>query len=134
MYLKWMVFVLGIILQFNPCIAKSLVHTENVAFDTGSNKTTVYGMVKGSNTVNYRIFVKKGQMLHVNLDSSVVYFNIFSPHKGIGDTPMFMGSIDGGDYVARLSKNGTYTIQVSLISSEAKKGTKALYSLTLGLD
>ena len=124
----------GVLLVMSPCVAKSLVHTKQVHFDKGTNETTLHGTVKGYNTVEYKLFAEKGDSMQVSLDSTVAYFNIFSPHKGSGDSAMFIGSIDGENYVRKLSKSGTYTIQVYLMRNEARRDTRALYSLHIKID
>lgn len=115
-------------------VAKDMIRTKQVEFDIGSNSATMHGKVKGYETVYYKLNAKSGQTMRVKLDSSVAYFNIFSPHKGPGDAAMFIGSTEGEKYEGMLSKNGTYTIQVYMMRNEARRGTKALYVLEVSID
>ena len=121
-------------LLFIPTIAKDKVTTHQVHFDKGTTGSTVKGYVKGYDTVNYTLNTKKGQYMHVSLESKKAYMNIYEPGKGMGAAAMFIGSIKGEKYTGILSKSGTYTIQVYLMRNEARRGTTASYTLHIGID
>ena len=121
-------------LLFIPAIAKDKVTIHKVHFDKGSTRTTAKGQVKGYDTVNYKLSAKEGQYIRISLESKKAYMNIFEPAKEVvNDRAMFIGSIKGESYRGNLSKSGIYTIQVYLMRNEARRGTKASYSLQIDI-
>jgi len=121
-------------LLFIPTIAKDKVTTHQVHFDKGTTGSTVKGYVKGYDTVNYTLDAKKGQYMHVSLESKKAYMNIYEPGKGMDAAAMFIGSIKGKNYTGNLAKSGIYRIQVYLMRNEARRGTNTPYSLHIGIE
>lgn len=129
-----MTIVLTVASLLLPAMAKDKVITHQVHFDKGTNGTTVKGMVKGYDTVNYQLNAKSGQSMRLSLVSKKAYMNIYEPGKGIGDGAMYIGSTEGENYTGILPKSGTYMIQVYLMRNEARRGTSASYTLHIGID
>jgi len=117
-----------------PAIAKDKVTTTQVHFDKGTTGTIAKGQVKGYDTVNYTLDAKKGQYMHISLESKKAYMNVYEPGKGMGAAAMFIGSIKGKSYTGTLAKNGIYRIQVYLMRNEARRGTNAPYLLHIGIE
>jgi len=117
-----------------PVMAKDKVTTYQVHFDKGATGTVLKGHVKGYDTVNYIFDTKKGQDIHVSLESKKAYMNIFEPGKSLDDIAVFIGSIKGEKYNDSLVKRGRYTIQVYLMRNEARRGTDAPYTLHIEID
>lgn len=134
MKLKLFVTVVGILLLSCPIIAKEIVHSKWIDLGKVLNETTVVGIIKGHDTVHYKVKAKAHQSLHVNIESNKVYFNIFKPNKGSMDGGMFMGKIDGKNFTGKLSKSGVYTIAVYLTDDEAQKDQKLIYTIDIGLE
>ena len=133
MKLKLFGTVVGMILLSCPITAKDIVHTKWVDFGRISNETTVVGIVKGYDTIQYKLKVKANQTMHVNMETNKVKFNIFQPNKSPMDGAIFMGKTEGSSFVGKLKKNGVYTIEVYLVDDEAKKDKKIIYTVDIGL-
>lgn len=129
------VAVSGILLCL-PAIAKDVVHNKQVHFDRGTNGTTVKGKITGYETVNYKLGAKSGQYMRVSLETkhTATYINIFEPGKGPGDGAMYIGSTEGNNYTGNLPINGTYTIQVYMMRSAARRNETSNYQLHIGID
>ena len=129
------VVVSGILLCVSA-MAKDVVHNAQVHFDKGTNGTTLKGKIKGYDTFNYTLGAKAGQYMRVSLETkhTATYFNIFEPGKGPGDAAMFIGSTQGNAYTGNLPKDGTYTIQVYMMRSAARRNETANYQLHIGID
>lgn len=129
------VVVSGFLLSL-PAVAKDVVHKAQVHFDKGTNGTTLNGKIKGYDTFNYTLGAKAGQYMRVSLETKhgATYFNIFEPGKGPGDAAMFIGSTQGYSYTGNLPANGTYTIQVYMMRSAARRNETANYQLHIGID
>jgi len=127
----FMVIVIGV-LTF-PILAKEIVLTKQLDFSRATHERTVVGLVKGFDTKAYEIKVNYSQTMSVTLDSSIVYFKIYSPNKRLGNDAMFDGKSQGNHFVDVLLKSGIYIIKVYLIDEEAEKDTKTIYNMRIGL-
>lgn len=128
--------VVGGALLCLPAMAKDVVHHAQVHFDKGTSGTTIKGKIKGYDTFNYKLGAKAGQYMRVRLETkhTATYFNIFEPGKGPGDAAMYIGSTQGDSYKGNLPANGTYTIQVYMMRSAARRNETANYKLHVGID
>lgn len=129
------VMISGFLLSL-PAVAKDVVHKAQVHFDKGTTGTTLKGKIKGYDTFNYTLGAKAGQYMRVSLETkhTATYFNIFEPGKGPGDGAMFIGSTRGNAYTGDLPADGTYTIQVYMMRSAARRNETANYQLHIGID
>jgi len=109
---------------------------ETVKFAPGASSATIEDSITGYNTVNYMLGAKAGQTMTVELktDNSATYFNIFVPGKGPGDAAMFIGSLNGSRYEGKLPADGTYTVQVYMMRSAARRNETANYTLDIGIE
>mgnify|MGYP001551769334 FL=1 len=128
--------VLGCVLLSLPTTAKDVVHKAQVHFDKGTTGTTIKGKIKGYDTFNYTLGAKSGQYMRVSLETkhTATYFNIFEPGKGPGEAAMFIGSTQGKSYTGNLPADGTYTIQVYMMRSAARRNEISNYKLHIGID
>ena len=126
----------GIALLSVPSLAKDVVHKAQVLFDKGTSGGTMQGKIKGYDTFNYTLGAKAGQYIRVNLETkhTATYFNIFEPGKGPGDAAMYIGSTQGNSYAGNLPSSGTYTIQVYMMRSAARRNETSNYKLHIGID
>ena len=133
MKLKLFFTVVGVLLLSFSLTAKEIARSKQVDFKHGVYETSVVGIIKGYDTVNYKFNAKTNQTLRVSLKDENVYFNVYEPHKGSQDGALFIGKTDGKHFVGTLSKTGTYTIQVYLLHEDAKNDGKILYSVDIAL-
>ena len=134
MKLKLFFTVLGILLLSFSLTAKEITRSKQVDFKHGVYETSVVGIIKGYDTIKYKLYAKKNQILRVSLTDENVYFNVLAPNKGSQDGALFIGKIDGKHFVKKLSKNGTYTIKVYLLHEYSKKDERILYTADIGLE
>ena len=129
------VMISGFLLSL-PAVAKDVVHKAQVHFDKGTTGTTLKGKIKGYDTFNYTLGAKAGQYMRVSLETkhTATYFNIFEPGKGPGDAAMYIGSTQGNAYTGNLPADGTYTIQVYMMRSAARRNETANYQIHIGID
>ena len=101
-----------------PLTAADATRKETVQFAKGSSEATIKGVLKGDQTVDYRVRAGAGQTLTVALKGSNAqnYFNVLPP--GSADVAMFVGQ-DGGGYKGVLPTDGDYTVRVYLMRPAA---------------
>jgi len=116
-----------------PLTAQDKMVTHQVHFKKGTNGATMKESVKGYDTVQYTLAAKVGQKMHVSIESKHANFNIYAPGKGMGDQALFVGE-PTIPYDAVLPQDGTYTIAVYLMRNEARRGTKAPFTLHVSID
>lgn len=111
-------------------VAEARDRTVTVKFPKGANGTTIADTIKGRDTVKYKLAVRAGQKLSVQLDTDnpSSYFNITAP--GASEA-LFIGSISGNSTTFDIPSSGTYVINVYLMRNAARRGESANYSLTL---
>ncbi len=104
-----------------------------VQFATGANSTTLKEIIKGEQSVNYKIRAAAGQHMFVELssDNGSNYFNIYLPGRSPGDEAMYVAAMGGLRYKGILPVTGEYTVSVFLMRNAARRDEKANYSLEL---
>lgn len=109
---------------------------ETVKFASGSSSATIEDSITGYNTVNYMLDARAGQTMTVELETehTATYFNIYVPGKGPGDAAMFIGSINGSRYEGELPSDGTYTVQVYMMRSAARREETSNFTLDIAID
>ena len=85
------------------------------------------GAIKGDQTVDYRIDVRKGQTMKISLPSKNAFFNVNEPDAG--DVSIFVGSGEGSHFEGPVKQTGTYTIRVYQMRNTARRGEAAPYTL-----
>lgn len=114
-------------------VAQDKVVTHQIDFKKDTNGATMKASVKGYDTVQYKLGAKAGQRMHVSINSKHANFNVYAPGKGLGDQGLFMGE-PGIPYSGVLPQNGIRTIAVYLMRNEARRGTKAPFTLHVNID
>ncbi|UAJ73377.1 DNA breaking-rejoining protein [Synechocystis sp. PCC 7339] len=112
----------------NPVLADQ-IRQEQIRFQPGKSSAVINGTVKGSETVDYVINVKKGQTMNVSMTSnnSSNYFNILEP--GQENEAIFVGSTSGNQFEQVLKKSGNYKIRVYLMRNAARRNETGKYRL-----
>lgn len=110
--------------------------TETLRFAKGATGTAVTSSITGYNTVNYKVTAKAGQHMEVKLSTShsATYFNVYAPGSGPGDAAIFIGSTSGSQFATTLPDSGTYTIQVYMMRSAARRNESADFKLSVDID
>jgi len=103
--------------------------TKKVDFDVGNMHAIEHGSIQGFDKKNYQFYGHQGEKIMLHLDSVKAYFKLYSAFNTHGDTPLFSAETEGGSYMGVLRRSGIYTIQIYLGYKEAKKDTKAIYTL-----
>jgi|GEM_PF-80539 len=112
------------------------VRTETLQFAKGATGTTVSDNITGYNAIHYKVTARAGQRMVVQLSSRhlATYFNVFAPGTGPGDAAIFIGSTKGDRFVTTLKESGTYTIQVYMMRSAARRNESADFKLHVEID
>jgi hypothetical protein len=112
----------------NPVLADQ-IRQEQIRFQPGKSSAVINGTVKGDQTVDYVINVKKGQTMNVSMTSTngSNYFNIMEPDQK--DVAIFVGSTSGNQFEQVLNKSGDYKIRVYLMRSAARRNEAGKYRL-----
>jgi hypothetical protein len=102
-----------------------------VNFARGASSTTIEGSIRGDQYIDYRIAVRAGQMLRVNMTTvrGSPYFNVMEP--GSSDVAIFVGSTSGADFEARTRMAGAYTVRVYQMRASGRRGEVAAYRLRM---
>lgn len=110
--------------------------TETLRFAKGATGTSVTSSITGYNSVNYKLTAKAGQHMVIKLSTSntATYFNIYAPGSGPGDEAMYIGSISGDRFSGQLPDSGTYTVQIYMMRSAARRNETANYKLRVDID
>jgi hypothetical protein len=112
--------------------ASDVIRKEDIRFANGASEATIKGVLKGDQTVDYRVRAGAGQTLAVALKGSNAqnYFNVLPP--GSADVAMYVGQ-DGGGYKGVLPTDGDYTVRVYLMRPAARRNESSNYTLTVGV-
>ena len=111
-----------------PVLAQQVVP---VAFPAGQAGTTITDTIAGRQYKDYRVNLRAGQRLSVQLTTlrGSPYFNVIEPNAG--DVAVYIGSTSGPQADLRTSKSGNYVIRVYQMRNEERRGTLARYYLTI---
>lgn len=103
-----------------------------VRFPAGQTGTVVTDRIVGRQFKDYRVNLRAGQMLSVNMATvrGSPYFNIIEP--GAGDVAMFVGSTSGSDFEVRTRMSGGYVVRVYQMRADERRGAIAAYRLSIG--
>lgn len=97
------------------------------------NSTSIAGVIKGSQFIDYQIQFEKGQTIEVLLTGSNQsnYFNILPP--GSKDVAIYNSSINGNKYNGLSDRSGLYTIRVYLMRNAARRNESSKFTLKIKL-
>ncbi|WP_374536460.1 hypothetical protein [Chitinimonas taiwanensis] len=121
---------LGCALALAP-LAHAANQTRPVQFANGASSATLKGTVKGGHYVDYTLRAAAGQTMKVDMTSQLAYFNVLPP--GSKDVAIYNSSVNGNSWSGTLEQAGAYTLRVYLMRNEARRGTAAPYTLTVGI-
>lgn len=129
-------FLFLILLALSSYAIAQEARDERIQFSPGKSAATVTSSITGYESVNYRLSAKAGQKMLVELDTDhgATYFNIFAPGKGPGEAAMYIGSTSGSRFSGELPTSGTYTIQVYMMRSAARRDEKSDYKLRVEIE
>ena len=113
--------------------AIAAIEIRPVQFARGATSATLSGRISGDQTIDYKLRAMAGQTMSVSMTASrnALYFNVLPP--GSQDVAIHIGSTSGNQWSARLPADGEYTVRVYLMRNEARRGTSADYTLTMGI-
>lgn len=116
-----------------PATAQAPVRSERVQFARAATSATIRGSIRGYDTVDYIVGARAGQSMSVSLQTSntSAYFNILPPRS---EEAIFNGSVTGANFGGRLKDTGDYRIRVYLMRSAARRGERATFNLTIGVN
>lgn len=104
-----------------------------VQFAKGMSSAAIKGVVKGYDTLDYRLRAAAGQEMKVSMKATNdgAFFNVLPP--GSKDEAIHVGSTSGNEFASTLSVGGEYTIRVYLMRNEARRGVQANFTLNVGI-
>ena len=108
------------------------IRRERVQFSSGDSGTTIQGIIRGYEAVEYLLTAQAGQTMTVYLTSNnrSNYFNVYEPGKQPdNDEAMYVSAINGNRYETVLPATGQYLIRVYLMRNAARRNEIANYQL-----
>ena len=97
-------------------------------------KTLIVDSITGREIIDYKLGLKKGQSITINLqeNSGNPYFNVMEPGEEF--VAIYNSSIEGNTYEGAADKNGDYTIRVYMMRSAARRNETCKYMIDIALD
>jgi len=123
--------ILGALAALSPADAGD-ARTVRVKLGPGASKAVLRGVVRGYQSVDYKVAARAGQRMTAALSAQngSVYFNIFEPGAKPGEGyALFAGDTGGNRFEGQFAKSGDYTMQVYLYRNAARLGVQAKYAL-----
>ena len=104
-----------------------------IRFAKDASATTVTGSITGQAYTDYRVGVRAGQQLSVDLArlSGSPYFNVMEP--GSTDVAIYNSSTATGPFRAETRLSGNYTVRVYQMRATARRGETARFRLSVGV-
>ena len=125
----------ALVIAFAPALAlaQEAIREVRVQFPRGAASTTIKGILKGRETIDYKLGAAAGQRMTVTLttDNTGNYFNLLAP--GETEVAFFVGSSEGNRFEGTLAKSGDQTIRVYLVRSAARRNETARYRLKVAI-
>ncbi len=114
-----------------PVMAAS--QSQAVQFAKGASSATINGVVKGYDTMDYRLRANAGQTMSASMKASheAAYFNVLPP--GSKDVAIHIGSTSGNQFTGTLPSDGDYKVRLYLMRSAARRNEKADYTLSVSI-
>jgi Periplasmic lysozyme inhibitor of I-type lysozyme len=112
--------------------AEADIRREQIQFEKGKSGTTITGKIKGDQIVDYQLRASAGQsMVAIFKPNNLsAYFNVLPPGSKVA---IFVGSVSGNRFDAKLPANGVYTIRVYLMRNAARRNETANYTLEVSI-
>jgi hypothetical protein len=101
--------------------------TQQIVFGKDKTGITLNGKIKGRDVIDYQLRANANQTMRVDLmaGKAATYFNVLPP--GSTGEAMFVGSIDGDHFKAKLPSNGVYTIRLYLMGAAKDENNTVNY-------
>jgi len=114
----------------SPALSQTV---QPIEFARGTTSSTVHGAIRGNSYTDYRIVVRAGQQMSINLSpmKGSPYFNVMEP--GSKDVAIFNSSTSGQSYTGTTARNGAYTIRVYQMRASGRRGEVADFRLTVSV-
>lgn len=119
-----------IVATFFSVLIFSQITTKKVSFPKGKTETTIKGLVKGEQTIEYTIQLRSYQEFKVSMKTNVnaCYFNVIAPDG----TFIFTGeTAENKNFSGQTGLPGVYKIQVYNMRSVARRGTPSSYTINV---
>jgi hypothetical protein len=102
--------------------------TEAVHFKAGASSATISSSIKGDDGVKYTLGARAGQIMSVTFSANngACYFNLLPPGS---IEAIHIGSTAGNEFAGTLGADGTYTAQVYLMRSAARRNETCKFSI-----
>jgi Periplasmic lysozyme inhibitor of I-type lysozyme len=122
----------GLLLETIPASAAMDIRQEQIQFEKGKSGTTITGKIKGDQIVDYQLRAGAGQSMVAIFKTSNLsaYFNVLPPGSEVA---IFVGSISGNRFEAKLPADGVYTVRVYLMRNAARRNETANYTLEVSI-
>ena len=106
---------------------------QRVQFAEGEIGATLQNKIQGERLIDYKLRARAGQFMNIGLasDNPSNYFNVMAP--GETDVAFFIGSRDGNEFEADLTKDGDYTIRIYLMRNAARRNESANFTLEVAI-
>jgi hypothetical protein len=125
----------ALLIALAPALASTqdAIQEIRVQFPRGASSTTLKGVLRGRQTVDYKIRARAGQRMTVDLetDHSGNYFNVLAP--GQTNVAFFVGSTQGNRFRDKLQTTGDYTLRVYLVRAAARRNETVRYQLKVAV-
>jgi hypothetical protein len=127
-----MLKLIGLIISLFMIEASAADKVKLISFPKASETKVIKESIKGYDGVIYTFTGKRAQKVRIMLKTShkATYFN-FLPAGSYN--AIFNGSLDGNTYTGYLPDSGSYSVQVYMMRSAARRNEVANYSLSLSL-
>jgi hypothetical protein len=114
-------------------LAQGEIESRPVQFAKGASSATVKGSIQGRQTVDYKLRARAGQTMSVALKANNpgLAFNVLPP--GSNDVAL-PDAISRQTWTGTLPADGEYSVRTYLERSSARRGERASYTLTVGID
>nr|WP_315150264.1 hypothetical protein [uncultured Flavobacterium sp.] len=113
-----------------PLVSIAQTTSKKVVYPAGKSGTTIKGVCKGEQTMEYVLSLGPNQQLAVEMKTNVnaCYFNLIAPN---GEFLLAGEREDLKKFNAKVTAAGDYKIQIYNMRSVARKGTPSSYTLTI---
>lgn len=128
----WVLGVAGTLAasENEPFVAQSQITVQPVLLQRG--RAELQGEIRGDAYVDYRLTLRAGQVLAVNLKASnrQNYFNVLPQGA---ETAMFVGSTSGNRFSRAIPVDGEYTLRVYLMRAAARRDESSRFHLQVSV-
>lgn len=104
--------------------------TQTLRFAQGKSTSTVYGVIRGDTSAEYKVTLAANEKFSVGMRTSNrrSAFNIIAPGA---ESAMYMGDVSGNNFSGAAAQAGDYTIRVYLMPNAARRHQSARFTLNV---